>query len=68
MTIASVLGFPIFTQPLHIEYDGSGRGVGALLSQNKRPIAFFGKALADASLTKSVYEKELMALVLFIQH
>ena len=39
-----------------------------MLSQKKQPIAFFSKALVESSLTKSVYEKELMALVLAIQH
>src|ERR1044072_9526555 len=36
--------------------------------QNKQPIAYFIKALSDKNLIKSVYEKELMALVLAIQH
>ena len=36
--------------------------------QQRRPIAFFSKALSDGNLAKSVYEKELMALVLCIQH
>src|ERR1044072_8789196 len=36
--------------------------------QDKRPVAYFSKGLADSVLRKSVYEKELMALVLAIQH
>lgn len=36
--------------------------------QNRKSIAYFSKALSDANLLKSVYEKELMALVLAIQH
>jgi hypothetical protein len=36
--------------------------------QQKQPIAYFSKALSDGNLSKSVYEKELMALVLCIQH
>jgi hypothetical protein len=36
--------------------------------QRRQPIAYFSKALSDGNLSQSVYEKELMALVLCIQH
>ena len=68
MTSASVLILPDFNGPFYIECDALDKGIGVVLSQNKRPIAFFSKALAEASLAKSIYEKELMALVLAIQH
>jgi len=68
VTTASVLKLPDFSQDFCIECDASWIGLGPMLSQNKQPIAFFSKALAETSLTKSVYEKELMALVLAIQH
>jgi len=68
VSITPVLKMPDFSQAFCIECDVSGTGLGALLSQNKQPIAFFSKALAETSLTKSVNEKELMALVLAIQH
>ncbi|MCH79343.1 hypothetical protein A2U01_0000091, partial [Trifolium medium] len=68
MTTSPVLILPNFSLPFEIECDAAGRGLGAVLMQNKQPIAYFSKALSEGNLTKSVYEKELMALVLSIQH
>jgi len=61
-----VLTLPDFSQPFEIECDASRRGVEAVLMQNKRPIAYFSKALSKSNLSKSTYEKELMALVLAV--
>jgi hypothetical protein len=65
---AWVLTLQDFNQPFEIECDSSGTGVGAVLMQNKRPIAYFSKALSKNNLSKSTYEKELMVLVLVVQH
>jgi len=68
LTTALVLAMLDFSQPFAIDCDALGKGIGVVLLQQKRVIVYFSKPLSEASLNKSVYEKELMALVLAIQH
>lgn len=68
LTTAPLLQKPDFSQEFVVERDASGRGLGAVLMQNKQPIAYFSKSLSGKLLSKSAYEKELMPLVLPVQH
>jgi hypothetical protein len=52
-----------FTKTFDFECDARGIGIGRVLMQNGKPVAYFSEKLGEAQLNYSVYDKELYALV-----
>ncbi|KAJ4801510.1 polyprotein [Rhynchospora pubera] len=67
MVTAPVLTMPDFSQPFILETDASDKGIGAVIMQGRRPIAFLSKCLGVKNQGMSTYEKEFLALLTAVQ-
>ncbi|KAK1628508.1 hypothetical protein QYE76_002823 [Lolium multiflorum] len=63
LTEAPLLVLPNFAKTFDIECDASGLGIGGVLMQEGKPVAYYSEKLDGARLNYPIYDKELYALV-----
>lgn len=66
LTTPQVLALPYFSQTFIVETYASGSGIRVVLMQNAKPIAYLSIAISDRHNGLSVYDKELMDVVLAV--
>ena len=59
----TILSFPDFAKPFHIHTDASKIQLGAVISQEDKPIAFYSRKLSSAQTRYTTTERELLSIV-----
>jgi hypothetical protein len=61
--LTPILALPDFINTFVLEFDAFWKGIGIILMQYGRPLAFTRKTLSKIHLGQSIYEKEMLAIL-----
>lgn len=67
MATTPVLALPDFNEIFHLETYACDTGIGAVLMQVGKPIAYLSKPLGPAHQHLTIYEKEFLALIMAVE-
>jgi hypothetical protein len=67
MTSTPVLTLSDFSAPFTVETDACADGIGVVLMQEGKPVAFLSKALGEKHKHLSIYKKEFLALIMAVE-
>jgi hypothetical protein len=63
MTTTLILAMPNFNEAFTIETDASGDGIGTVLAQQGKPVAYISRALGITMKSWSTYAKEMLVVL-----
>jgi hypothetical protein len=59
MSTCLVLALPDFSQPFTLECDASREGIGAIMMQNRHPLAYESQKLRGHELLYNIYDRDV---------
>ena len=67
VSVETLLSYPYWKLPFIVHTDDSDKQLGAVISQNNKPIVFFSRILINPQRSYTTTEKEILVIVEFLK-